>query len=273
MPELPDVEATRRYLVSQGLVGVTITEAELLWSRAVREPSDREFKSWVAGCRVEEVRRRAKYLILGLKGRSPCSLLLHLRMTGSLQIQKAEDKRPRYTRNILYLDDGRELRFVDPRKLGAMWLVEDEDEVLSGLGPEPLDPEFTPQALGDQLSPRNAPVKALLCDQSVVAGIGNIYADEVLFLARVHPLKLGRELSEQDIEALHQAIVTRLREATEILAPLAAGGSPPTEGREGLKHLLVPRSEGPPCGGCRESIRRTVVRGRSTYFCPRCQSL
>ena len=162
---------------------------------------------------------------------------------------------------------------MDARKLGEMWLVEDEQQVFPDLGPEPLEPEFTSQVLGRQLSRRSAPVKALLCDQAVVAGIGNIYADEVLFLARVHPLRLGRDLSEGDIDRLHHAMVTRLPEATSLLAPLAGRGGPPAEGRQGLKLLLVPRSEGSPCPGCGTPIKRIAVRGRGSYFCGRCQSV
>ena len=232
MPELPDVEAVRQYLVSQGLVARTITGAELLWPRAVRTPSADEFKVEVSGRRIREVRRRGKYLVLPLDGRPKRTLVLHLRMTGSLLVQQAGLDRPRHTRNVLLLDGDLELCFVAPRKLGAMWLVRDEAEVLAGLGPEPLDQAFTPELLARRLSGRGAPVKALLCDQSIVAGIGNIYADEVLFLAGIHPLRPGRQMSAEEIQRLHEAIVSRLAEATKLLAPLVAAGGPPTEGEQ-----------------------------------------
>ena len=270
MPELPDVEAIRQYLVSQGLVGRTIEKVELFWPRAVRLPSEDEFRTDIAGRRIREVRRRAKYLTLLLSGMPRRTLVLHLRMTGSLVVQPLGRERPQYTRNVLVLDRGLELCFVDPRKLGAMWLVPDAQEILAGLGPEPLDPGFTAESLEQRMGQRNVPVKALLCDQNVVAGIGNIYADEVLFLAGVHPLKRGRLLSPPEVTRLYRAIVSRLPEATEQLLPLAYGGVPPTEGEQGRELLLVPRSEEAPCSHCGTAIKRVTVRGRSSYFCPRC---
>lgn len=271
MPELPDVEAVRRYLMAQGLVDRAIEGVELLWPRAVRAPSQEEFGEQISGRRVGGVRRRAKYLVLDLSGHPGRKLILHLRMTGSLRLVRSGMERPPHTRNVLLLDGGDELCFVDPRKLGAIWLVGDEEEVLAGLGPEPLDPAFTPEVLAQRLSGRSAPIKALLCDQAVVAGIGNIYADEVLFVARMHPLTPGRLTSSRKARQLHQAIVTRLTEAVEQLAPLVPGGGPPTESGEGKELLLVPRSEGAPCARCGAPIRRIPVRGRSSYFCPRCQ--
>ena len=272
MPELPDVEATRRYLAAQGVVGRTIIGTELLWTGAVSTPSPAEFRSDVAGRSIWDISRRGKYLLLRLGGRPIRTLVLHLCMTGSLRVQQTGRDRPRHTRNVLFLDGGRELCFVDPRKLGSMWLVEDEAEVLSELGPEPLSADFTPEVLGGRLSGRAAPVKALLCDQSILAGLGNIYADEVLFAARVHPLTPGRDLSRMQLKRIHEAIVTMLPEATERLVPLVSGGGPPTELEEGRELLLVPRSEGAPCGRCGRRLRRAVVRGRSAYFCSRCQA-
>ena len=150
-----------------------------------------------------------------------------------------------------------------------MWLAGEEAQVLGGLGPEPLDPGFTRAVLGERLSGRNAPVKALLCDQAVLAGIGNIYADEVLFIAGIHPLKRGGDLASGELKLLHQAIVSRLAEATEMLVPLAGGVGPPTEGI--FDQLLMPRTEGKPCSQCEMPVSREVVRARSSYYCPRCQ--
>ena len=271
MPELPDVEATRRYLISRGLVGRVIAEAEVLWPGALKVPPVEEFRSGTAGREVQGVRRRGKYLLLDLDGSPGKKLVLHLRMTGSLQVLEPGQERPQYTRNLFLLDDGCELCFVDPRKLGMMWLVEDEEEVLGGLGPEPLEAAFTPDVLAHRLSGRAAPVKALLCDQAVVAGVGNIYADEALHLAGIHPLRPGTELTAQDNARLHEAIVMRLTEATEQLAPIMPAGGPPTESERGAETLLVARSKGSACSRCSAAIARVVVRGRSAYFCPRCQ--
>ena len=180
-------------------------------------------------------------------------------------------ERPPYTRNIFHLDDGREIRFVDPRKLGLIWLVENRSAVLSDLGPEPHDPAFTVQTLAHSISDRNLPIKALLCEQMVIAGIGNIYADEILFQAGVHPLKHPAALSILEMQDLHQAIVGVLSKATEKLTPLKLVGTPHTESQDDIPLLLVPRTQGHPCARCGTSIQRLLVRGRGTYLCPKCQ--
>ena len=204
-----------------------------------------------------------------MHGASPNLLVLHLGMTGSLLVQAVAEPRPQYSHNMFLLDGGVELRFVDPRKLGKIWLAGDESEVLAGLGPEPLDPGFTSEVLGERLSGRDAPVKALLCDQAVLASIGNIYADEVLFIADIHPLKRGRDLSLGELELLHQATTRRLTEATEMLVLPAWSDRPPTEGALDLLEIL--RTEGEACRRCGTPVGREVVRGRSSYYCPKCQ--
>ena len=274
MPELPDVEATRLYLLSEGLVGRTITGVTLLWPRAVQSPSEEAFAQGVSGGRIREIGRRAKLLLFRLQGARPSpdsTLAIHLRMTGSLTVKDSGQEWPKHTRNVFHLDDGRSLCFADPRKLGKLRLVLDEAELLAGLGPEPLEAGFTAEVLAQRLSRRGTPVKALLCDQSVVAGIGNIYADEALFLAGVHPLKLGRDLSATEVPKIHSAIIRILPEAIRRLSRIAPAGGPPTESKDGLKLLRVPRVEGTPCSRCRTPTRRVIIQGRSAYFCPRCQ--
>ena len=197
MPELPDVEATRRYQVAEGLLRHKIVGADLLWPQAVKTPPLEDFVLTLRGKRVEEVGRRAKYLLFMLEGGHV--LIIHLRMTGSLLLEPASAPRHPMTRNVFLLDKGRELRFVDPRKLGMMWLLEDAEPMLKHLGPEPLEPEFTPEVFQGRLQGRrNAPIKALLCDQGIIAGIGNIYADEVLFAAGIGPLRPGANLSPEE---------------------------------------------------------------------------
>ncbi|MCH8195767.1 MAG: bifunctional DNA-formamidopyrimidine glycosylase/DNA-(apurinic or apyrimidinic site) lyase [Chloroflexi bacterium] len=272
MPELPDVEATRRYLLDQGLAGRTFTGATILWPKAIRSGPVEEFVLGLTGRRIDDVARRAKYLLVRLQpdDRAEQTLVIHLRMTGSLIVEPGASEPPRYAHNILHLDDGRDLRFVDPRKLGTLALVADEASALPALGPEPLEPAFTPQALGKALG-RRVPVKALLCDQAVVAGIGNIYADEALFLACVHPAKPGNELTPAEVERLHGAIVSSLTEATVQIARIMPAKGPPTESDEGRSVLCVPRMAGAPCTRCGKPVQRVVIRSRSAYFCPRCQ--
>ena len=269
MPELPDVEATRRYLLNSGLAGRSVERVELLWPRAVRTPGIEDFVLTLHGLRIEEVGRRAKFLLLSLE--QGWTLMMHLRMTGSLLVQPADSPRPAMTRNLYVLDDGRELRFVDPRKLGQIWLTQDTAPILARLGPEPLDPEFTADVMGALLHGRSAPVKALLCDQSVIAGIGNIYADELLFAAGIDPLSPGSRLSGQQVERLHAETGPMLHGAIETLTASMPYHGPPTESAEGLQRLRVPRKEGAPCSQCGVAILRVPVRGRSTYFCPACQ--
>lgn len=270
MPELPDVEATRRYLLKSGLAGRRVTDVDLSWARAVRTPSLEDFVLTIRGQRIEDVARRAKFLLLILD--QGWTLVMHLRMTGSLLVQPADSPRPAMTRNVYVLDDGRELRFVDPRKLGQIWLLGDTAPLLARLGPEPLEPQFTVEAMAARLAGRSAPIKALLCDQAVIAGIGNIYADELLFASGIHPLTSGAHLSSQQLEKLHTIMGPLLTEATETLTQAMPFHGPPTESPQGLQRLRVPRGRSGACTQCGTGITRVPVRGRSTYYCAACQS-
>ncbi len=269
MPELPDVEAMRRYLAGRGLVGRKFTGAVLDWPRAVRGSSLEDLVLGILHKRVREVGRRGKYLMLRLDDGQ--SLVFHMRMTGSLLMEQSSTPRHPMTRNYFPLDDDWQILFVDPRKLGTVQLVGDETAVVGNLGPEPLDESFTPEVLMARLERRKAPIKALLCDQNVVAGIGNIYADEILFAAGVHPLTPGGGLTPEQGELMHSATVGILTEAVDKLADLVSKGGPPTESAEGLGTLKVPRKAKAPCTRCREPIQRIIVRGRGAYFCAKCQ--
>ena len=269
MPELPDVEATRRYLLNSGLAGRSVRNVELFWSRAVRTPGIEDFVLTLCGQRIEDVGRRAKFLLFPLD--QGWTLVMHLRMTGSLLVEDADSPRPTMTRNLYVLDDSRELRFVDPRKLGQIWLVQDTGPLLGRLGPEPLGPGFTANVLQSCLAKRSAPVKALLCDQAVIAGIGNIYADELLFAAGIHPLLPGNGLTSHQVERLHGEMGPMLVEATETLTASMPFHGPPTESPEGLQRLRVPRGRNGVCPQCGSPITRVPVRGRSTYYCEACQ--
>ena len=198
-------------------------------------------------------------------------MVAHLRMTGSFLVKSSDDPRHPMTRNYFSMDDDRELLFVDPRKLGMLWLVEDESELTSMLGPEPLEPEFTADLLGQILFKKMAPVKAILCDQKLVAGIGNIYADEVLFTSNIHPLTRGKEISENKVSVLRESIVSSLSKAVDTLDRLVQQGRGLTESYEGSMTLRVPRKAGKPCSSCGTDIQRVQIRGRSTYFCGVCQ--
>jgi formamidopyrimidine-DNA glycosylase len=190
-------------------------------------------------------------------------------MTGGLHLHPKSQPEPRMLRHTFYLDDGRELRFVDGRKFGKLWLAADPDEVLPVLGPDPLGDEFTAETLARSLDGRSAPVKALLLDQSIAAGIGNLYADESLFLADIHPLRPASDLSGDEIARLRDGIVAALSAAVALYDKSRAGGrpDPPTE----LNAWTIPRKAGDPCPHCGRPIDAIRVRGRGTCFCAGCQ--
>jgi formamidopyrimidine-DNA glycosylase len=269
MPELPEVETIKNDLApvvaGHHFVGVTF-----LYPQMVRWPSPDELRQRLIGQTIREVARRGKYLIFRLNDGE--ALLLHLRMSGSLLIKPSPAEPNSYTRAIFNLENGLELHFRDRRKLGTIELVNDEAEAMAKLGPEPLDPSFTTEVLSQRLSRHRAPIKAMLCDQAFLAGIGNMYADEALFLARIHPLKPARALSEEEIAQLHQAIVEVLKAAignrgATISDYTGAYGQP---GRHQYEFYVAHRG-GQACRVCQTAIQRIPIRNRGAYFCPHCQ--
>lgn len=279
MPELPEVETVRLGLVSH-ITGRSIVRAcvspEAL--RILQRPTVGEFIEGLIGRRIEDVQRRGKYLLLPLDDGH--TLIIHLRMTGRLLYRCQSDPSDEYVRAFFALDNGHELRFADPRKLGCLWLVSDAREVVGYLGPEPLPVPseteggrgLTSDYLSGQLARRAAPIKSVLLDQSVIAGIGNIYADESLFMAGIHPQRPAKSLNDQEVLRLQQAIVAVLARGLDM-----KGSSfrwfVDAEGNKGRhhEHVRVFRRTGQPCYVCGETIQRIKVGGRSTHFCPRCQ--
>ncbi len=277
MPELPEVETIKNELLPH-IVGRCITGITLFWEGIVRQPSVQEFCSRLIGQRITNVARRGKYLILGLT--SSEVLIIHLKMTGSLLIKPASAEPTKFTRAILHLDKETQLRFRDPRKLGVMWLVEDKNTIVGKLGPEPLEAGFTPQLLLKRLNNRTAPIKALLCDQTFIAGIGNMYADEALFAARIHPLRSGKNLSPEEVERLHSAIQHVLWSAISNKGASVKGASVDTYLRPGgelgtaqFQFRVAHYISGRLCPVCGNPIERIPIRNRGSYFCPRCQAL
>ena len=267
MPELPEVENTRQYLLRAGLVGRVLGAPDITWPNTVRQPSVGEFIEGVVGRRVEDVRRRGKYLISPLDDGN--HLVLHLGMTGSLRIRNAGVPAGPMVRHTFPLDDGRQLRFGDPRKFGHLWLLSDPADAMSKMGPEPLEPGFTPAALTAALGNRKAPIKALLLEQSVVAGLGNLYADEALFLSGIHPERMAGSLDGSELERLHESIVKALTRSVAAYAAArdAEWPDPPTA----LSPWTIPRYKGESCPRCDAGMQLLRVRGRSSWFCPDCQ--
>ena len=267
MPELPEVENTRQYLIRSDLIGRCLGAPDITWPNTVRQPSVGEFIEGVVGRRVEDVRRRGKYLISPLDDGN--HLVLHLGMTGSLRIRNATVPVGPMVRHTFPLDDGRQLRFGDPRKFGHLWLLSDPADAMSKMGPEPLEPGFTPAALTAALGNRKAPIKALLLEQSVVAGLGNLYADEALFLSGIHPERMAGSLDGSELERLHESIVKALARSVAAYAAArdAEWPDPPTA----LSPWTIPRYKGASCPRCDAGMQLLRVRGRSSWFCPDCQ--
>lgn len=270
MPELPEVETIKNELLPY-IVGHYITDVTLLSPQIVRQPSAEEFHLCLIGQKITGIARRGKYLIFSLTRGEV--LIIHLRMTGSLLLKSAPTEPDKFVRAIIHLDKNAQLHFRDPRKLGVMWLVKDESNIVGKLGPEPLEMGFTPQTLQKLLEKRVAPIKALLLDQSFIAGIGNMYADEALFAARIHPLRPGGSLSPDEVKRLHNAIQQVLYSAIN-----NKGASTDTyfrpNGTKGTAHFefkVAHRLGGDLCPVCGTPIERIVVRNRGTYFCTKCQ--
>lgn len=271
MPELPEVETIRRDLLPL-VRGRRVIEAWVSPNapRLVQLMPLHEFCRLLAGRRIEDISRRGKYLILNVDG--GLMWVVHLRMTGRFQHRAGGCPEHPHLRATFRLDDGTWLCFADQRKFGMMWLVDDWTLVHPGLGPEPLEDAFDHTALHSVLKRRGAPIKSVLLDQTVVAGIGNIYADEALFAARINPRRPARALSRPAVDRLHAAIRGVLHEA------LGDRGSSfrdyvDAAGREGGHHLKVKvfRRTGQPCYVCGTEIRRIQLGGRSTHYCPKCQ--
>jgi formamidopyrimidine-DNA glycosylase len=271
MPELPEVETIKRDLASR-ILGRSFAGATINWPKMVQIPSFEHFSSCLIGKSIERLDRRGKYLILRLS--SGEALILHFRMSGSLLLKPASAEPDPYDRVIFLLDDGTELRFRDPRKLGVMWLVEDESVVVGKLGPEPLEPDFNAEVLAQRLARRSAAIKAVLCDQTFLAGVGNMYADEALFAAGIHPLRGAKSLSWGEVMRLHSALRQVLAEAiARSGASISDYRRPNGEPGAAQFEFQVAHRRGQPCPKCGTTIERIPIRNRGTYFCPRCQKL
>lgn len=274
MPELPEVETLKRQL-EPVLKGRTIERAQVLDPSVVAPVSPATFEKKVKGQTISEVNRRGKYLCCALA--SGLVLVIHLRMTGVLTHIDApgDGVERRHLRLLFLLDDGSGLTFHDQRRFGKALLLspEEEESYWEGrLGPEPLERSFNGAALKEILNSRKRPVKSLLLDQSLVAGIGNIYADESLFRARIHPLRLAAAVSEEEAGRLAKAIKETLRRAITLEGSSIDTYRTVRGGRGRFQDTFqVHRRVGDPCPGCGSTVEKIKVGGRGTYFCPGCQ--
>lgn len=303
MPELPEVEYTARQLRAT-IVGATFRSALIFWPRTIGHPEPADFLAQLAGRTIEGVRRRGKFLLLDLSG--DLLLTVHRRMTGNFlllppgwridtSLREADPdmwniKGPRfvngsaeaesyahqtrYCRICFLLEDGRLLLFTDLRKFGRveLWPRAREEEALAELGPEPLSALFTASGLAASLARRKTTIKQALLVQEIVAGVGNIYADEALYFAAIHPRRRSDSLTPDEIERLREGIVTVLTRGIE------HGGTSFSDYRDlwgeagdNYDHVHVYHKDGTPCERCGTLIERIVIGQRSTHFCPTCQ--
>jgi formamidopyrimidine-DNA glycosylase len=270
VPELPEVETIRLALRDgvagvPALIGQRIQSVSLRWPRHVVEPSVSSFRRRIRGRTIREVGRRAKFVLIELdRG----YLIVHLMMSGDLAMAAPGTPRGPYDHTIFKLDSGWQLRFSDARKFGRVYLVDRLDPLLGELGPEPLSNEFSPSQLGHLLADHRRALKPLLLDQHVIAGLGNIYVDEALHRAKLHPLQLSNSLDSARVRALWRGIRAALREG---IRHNGATIDWVYRGGEFQNHFRVYGRTGEPCPVCGTEIVRIVVGQRGTHLCPNCQ--
>lgn len=272
LPELPEVETVRKGL-EQLVVGKKIANVTVYWDRIVAQPEVSAFKNELKGQTIEAIQRRGKYLVFQL---STSELISHLRMEGKYEYTEQSCEVKKHTHVIFQFTDGSQLRYLDVRKFGRMALVAKGTaknyKGIRELGPEPLENDFSAEVLGQNLQHKQQAIKAVLLGQKAVAGLGNIYVDEALFLAKIHPETPAKMLGKQEIQLLYQSIVQVLEQA------VAAGGTTIRTYHNALGNagkfqvsLNVYGQAGQPCPRCGQPIEKIRVAQRGTHICPNCQ--
>jgi formamidopyrimidine-DNA glycosylase len=273
VPELPEVETTRKSLLSL-VRGRTIDSVEVFYDGMIKNMPAPEFCRRLAGQMIADVKRRGKYLLFHLTG--GYTLVVHLRMTGQLVFSGPEVLPARNTRLVFNLSDGGQLKFMDTRKLGFVYLVPtgcwDQVGRLAELGPEPLEEGFTLEAFSGILRNRKGIIKSFLLDQRRIAGIGNIYADEILFAAGINPKRSIKDLEPAELERIYEAVRDRLKEGLRFRGTSIRDYVDGMGERGGFQeYLKVYNRAGKPCPRCGATLAKCVVAGRGTVFCPQCQ--
>jgi formamidopyrimidine-DNA glycosylase len=271
MPELPEVETIVRGL-RKDVVHQTFTGAQVHWPKEVATSAPDLFAARLAGQRVEALDRRGKYVAFRL---SEDMLLIHLKMTGRLYVARPGEAKggdDRWIRVVLGMDDGRELRFSDARKFGRVYLVSRIEDITGALGPEPLADEFTFDVFRELIGARNGTIKPLLLNQSFIAGVGNIYADEALWRAQIDPRRKADTLKPDEVLALYQAVRAALSDGIRYEgASVNWYRKPDGAAGQSQNHFSVYDREDQPCARCGTPIRKIWLGQRGTHFCPQCQ--
>ena len=265
MPELPEIETIVRRLHNP-CVGRTIENVRVRWPRHIATPSPPQFRRQIQNQRILSLARRGKYLVFSL---SKDTLLIHLRMSGNLAIEPSDAPQGQYEHTTFCLDNHYELRFYDVRKFGKVYLVARPEEILGKLGPEPLDDSFSAKEFAGRLSARRRILKPLLLDQTFLAGVGNIYADEALHAARLHPRHRSDNLSKDQAHRLWRSLRQVLRDG------IRHNGSSIDwvyRGGQHQNHFRVFQRNGHPCHRCGTQVKKMTVGQRGTHYCPSCQT-
>jgi formamidopyrimidine-DNA glycosylase len=270
MPELPEVETIRLALKKGGrgaesIVGRRVLESCLLWERTLAEPTPKEFQERISGQEIDDIDRRGKFLLLKLNSDT---LIIHLRMSGDLNIVKQSEPLAPHDRMWLGLDGDLRLAFNDTRKFGRVWLVADPLTVTGELGPEPLGDDFTHQGFHKSLHGHRRQLKPLLLDQTFIAGLGNIYTDEALHLAKLHPLRISNTLEAEGSRRLWSSIRQVLQEGID---RQGASIDWVYKGGDFQNYFRVYQRTGDPCPECGKPIQRITVGQRGTHYCQNCQ--
>lgn len=276
MPELPEVETIVAELRSAGIIGQKITGSIIRWPPLIKGHSVSGFKKLIHGSRIRGIARRGKFIVITLSNR--IFLLIHLRMSGQFSLVAADRKRESHQHIILQLGDKRELRYRDTRKFGRWQLTSDPSKILGMLGPEPLEKSFSPRELVSRIKAHHRQLKPFLLDQRMIAGLGNIYADEALWEARLHPRRLSNSLDERESSDLYKAIRCVLRRAirnkgTSLGTGMGNYYRPGEKSGRNQNKLKVSRHSGSLCPRCGAVIIRMLVGQRATYICAKCQRL
>lgn len=276
MPELPEVQTIVNDLNAADLIGVPIRDAGVFWARTIAEPSPALFCKRLKGRKFTVIRRRGKYLVFETDAED--TMLLHLRMSGRLHLASVDTPRIKHEHVIVTFNGKKQLRFHDTRKFGRIHLINDPERILERLGPEPLDKGYTLKVLADRLGQHKRLLKPLLLDQAFVAGLGNIYVDEALWDAKLHPNRIAASLSMNEIKALHRAIPRVLKRGLKNLGTSLGTGdtnfySVSRHRGRNKDELKVFRRTDLPCPRCNTIIERLVVGQRSTHICSKCQKI
>ncbi len=276
MPELPEVQTVVNDLNAAGLEGAVIIGARVFWPRSIATPAVRTFYRQIKGKKISTIWRRGKFLVFDLSGGH--SMMIHLRMSGRIHLVPAATERQKHEHVIISFKDGRQLRFHDTRKFGRIYLVDNSDKILGKLGLEPLAPAFTTKTLVKRLKAKKRLLKPLLLDQTFIAGLGNIYVDEALWEAKLHPCRIASTLSDTELKALHRTIPLVLKRGLKNLGTSLGTGKAnfySVARRKGRNtdELKVFRRTGMSCPRCKATIERIIVGQRSTHICRMCQKI